>query len=49
MTVPQSGGWQSWRTVVKSNVVLSAGTQTWRIVFDTGGMNANWMSATLKP
>jgi phosphatidylserine/phosphatidylglycerophosphate/cardiolipin synthase-like enzyme/predicted Rdx family selenoprotein len=37
MTVPNTGGWQSWTTISKSNVSLSAGAQVWRVVFDTNG------------
>ena len=37
MTIPNTGGWQSWTTITKSNVSLGAGTQVWRVVFDTTG------------
>jgi phosphatidylserine/phosphatidylglycerophosphate/cardiolipin synthase-like enzyme/predicted Rdx family selenoprotein len=37
MTISDTGGWQSWITITKSNVTLSAGTQVWRVVFDTAG------------
>jgi hypothetical protein len=37
MTVPNTGGWQSWQLLVKSGVVLQPGEQTWRLVMDTNG------------
>ncbi|MBP7570882.1 MAG: carbohydrate-binding protein [Acidobacteria bacterium] len=36
MTIPDTGGWQSWRTV-SANVVLAAGPQVLRVVFDRNG------------
>jgi len=51
MSVPNTGGWQTWTTITKSNVALSAGPQVWRLVMDTNGPTAavgnfNWISAT---
>jgi hypothetical protein len=48
LTIPGTGGWQSWTTLSKS-VTLSAGTQVVRIVFDAAGPggvfgNLNWLS-----
>ena len=37
LTVPNTGGWQTWTTVRKTGVSLAAGTQTWRLVMDTEG------------
>lgn len=37
LTVPNTGGWQTWTTVRKSGVTLSAGPQVWRLVMDTNG------------
>ena len=37
LTVPNTGGWQTWTTVRKSAVTLSAGSQVWRLVMDTNG------------
>jgi hypothetical protein len=34
ITIPETGGWQSWDTVRVSGVSLSSGTQTWRLVMD---------------
>lgn len=35
ISVPATGGWQSWTTVTKTGISLAAGTQTWRLVFDS--------------
>jgi phosphatidylserine/phosphatidylglycerophosphate/cardiolipin synthase-like enzyme len=37
MTIPNTGGWQTWTTISKSNVSLSAGAQIWRLVIDSAG------------
>jgi glucose/arabinose dehydrogenase len=37
MSIPNTGGWQLWTTVVKSAVSLQAGRQTLRIVLDANG------------
>jgi hypothetical protein len=37
LTVPNTGGWQSWTTIRKSGISLAAGTQVWRIVMDSNG------------
>jgi hypothetical protein len=37
VTIPNTGGWQIWRTVKKPGVTLSAGTQVWRLIFDAEG------------
>ena len=41
VTVPGTGGWQTWQTVTVPGVSLSAGTQTLRLVFDDGSFNVN--------
>lgn len=53
MTVPNTGGWQNWTTLVKTNVALNAGTQVMRLsegaVGPSGSIgNINWirLSAT---
>ena len=38
LTVPDTGGWQSWRTVSKA-VTLAAGVQVLRVAFDANGPN----------
>ncbi len=37
MTVPNTGGWQTWSTVRKTGVALTAGPQVWRLVMDAKG------------
>ena len=37
MTVPDTGGWQTWNTIRRSGVNLAAGTQVWRLVMDADG------------
>jgi Carbohydrate binding module (family 6) len=49
MTVPNSGGWQTWRTITKTGVTLTAGTHVIRVVMDkvggTGSVgNFNWFA-----
>ncbi len=52
LSVPNTGGWQRWATVVKSRVDLTAGQQVWRLVMDSNGStnavgNFNFVRATL--
>jgi len=47
ITVPDTGGWQAWQTVVTTNVPLTAGQRVIRVVFDSVGSagalgNYNW-------
>ena len=37
LTIPGTGGWQSWTNVVRSGVQLPAGQQVWRFVVDSAG------------
>lgn len=37
LTVPHTGGWQTWTTVRKTGVALPAGQQVWRLVLDSNG------------
>jgi hypothetical protein len=51
LSVPDTGGWQSWATVRKTGVSLSAGVQAWRFVMDSAGStgntgNVNYIGAT---
>jgi len=41
VTVPHTGGWQTWRTV-STSVSLPAGPIRFRIVAQTSGFNLNW-------
>ncbi len=40
LSVPNTGGWQTWTTVRKSGVTLTAGPQQWRLVLDTNGASS---------
>jgi hypothetical protein len=51
MTVPNTGGWQTWQTVSKTGIALTAGTHVVRISLDSigpsGGVgNYNWFRFT---
>ena len=37
LTIPSTGGWQSWTTVRKTNVDLAAGGQVWALIVDSAG------------
>jgi beta-glucosidase len=37
LTIPNTGGWQTWRTITKTGVNLTAGVQVLRVVLDTAG------------
>jgi hypothetical protein len=46
--IPDTGGWQTWATLSKAGVSLSAGTQVLRVVMDANGAsgsigNMNWL------
>ncbi len=42
ISVPNTGGWNEWETVM-TTVQLSAGKHVLRVVFDVGGLNFNWI------
>jgi Carbohydrate binding module (family 6) len=47
--VPDTGGWQTWKTVTKTGVTLPAGTQVLKVVLDANGPggsvgNFNWFA-----
>lgn len=44
VSIPQTGGWQSW-TTVSTKAVLPAGTQTIRLFAKAGLYNINWFEA----
>jgi carbohydrate binding protein with CBM6 domain len=49
LTVPNTGGWQAWKTITKTGVALAAGTQVVTVVMDTNGAtgsvgNFNWFA-----
>src|SRR4051812_3537388 len=37
LTVPNTGGWQTWTTIRCPAIALSSGPQVWRLVMDTNG------------
>ena len=48
VTVPDTGGWQSWQTVTVTGIPLSAGTRSIKLVIETNGTsggnaNFNWL------
>jgi carbohydrate binding protein with CBM6 domain len=49
LAVPNTGGWQTWKTITKTGVTLSAGTQVIRVVMNANGPggsvgNFNWFA-----
>lgn len=47
ITVPATGGWQTWQTISRAGINVSAGTHTLRIAYDTNGSSGrvgslNW-------
>ncbi len=46
IAVPNTGGYQSWQTVSKPDIYLTAGIKVMRIYFITGGFNINYLSFT---
>jgi hypothetical protein len=50
LTVPSTGGWQTWTDLAKTGVSLSAGQQYMRISMTGGSFNVNWIeSRRLRP
>jgi hypothetical protein len=54
ISVPDTGGWQTWMTLTMRDVPLAAGTHVLRLVMDTNGgsgavANFNWIRVTLDP
>ena len=51
ISIPDTGGWQSWTTVQRSGVALGSGSQLWRVVIDSSGSsgavgNLNYIRVT---
>jgi hypothetical protein len=49
LTIPNTGGWQTFRTITKTGVTLAAGQHVFRIVMDSNGAtgsvgNLNWFT-----
>ncbi len=47
MTVPNTGGWQTFQTVTKTGVSLSAGQHVLRFYEESGGFNLNWLNLSI--
>ena len=43
VVVPNTTGWQTWRTITVNNINLTAGQKVMRIVFDSDYMNLNYV------
>lgn len=43
VTIPGTGGWQEWQTVVAGEVILDSGLQVLRLVCDSGRFNLNYL------
>ena len=46
MTIPNTGGWQTWTDVNKTAIPLSAGQQVMKVEMLSGGYNLNWIELT---
>jgi chitodextrinase len=46
LTVPNTGGWQTWTVVKKTNVALTSGAQTMKVVIDSAPGNFNSVKFT---
>ena len=42
LSVPNTGGWQTWQTITSAPVSLTAGPHVLRVVFDTNGATGYW-------
>jgi Carbohydrate binding module (family 6)/Domain of unknown function (DUF362) len=49
MSLPSTGGWQTWTTISKSGLVLGPGIQTMRIDMLSDGFNVNWLELSPGP
>ena len=46
VSLPASGGWETWRTAVIGTPQLSPGQHTIRLLIEKDGLNLNWLSIT---
>ncbi|MBN1410181.1 MAG: carbohydrate-binding protein [Spirochaetales bacterium] len=44
MSVPATGGWQTWTTVTKTGVNLTSGSHVLTLYMETDGFNVNWIN-----
>jgi alpha-N-arabinofuranosidase len=49
LSVPNTGGYQTWRTVTRSRIYLASGAHRLRSVAITNGFNLNWLSLHKSP
>ena len=47
--ITSTGGWQTWTTIVKPGITLSAGTQIMRIEMLSDAFNVNWIELSPEP
>ncbi len=47
ITIPNTGGWQNYQNVVINNISLTTGKHIVRIVYETDGVNFNYINTTL--
>jgi len=48
VVLPNTTGWQTWRTVTVPNIALEAGTRRVRIQMESGDLNLNWFEFEAK-
>lgn len=48
ITVPNTGGWQTWTTVNVTTPSLTAGQKVLRVVFDSNEFNFNWVNFAIQ-
>jgi hypothetical protein len=46
VSLPSSGGWDTWQTATVGTATLSPGQHTIRLLIDLDGINVNWLSVT---
>jgi Tol biopolymer transport system component len=44
ITIPNTGGWQTWQTVTLNTTALTTGQKVMRIYIDAGGFNLNYVN-----
>jgi chitinase len=49
MTVPSTGGWQSWTTIKKTGIYLNTINQIIKLCCDGNDFNVNWIKFSLDP
>lgn len=47
LSLPSTGGWQSWNNLVVNDVILYKGRQSIKVVFEKGGANFSLLNLTL--